>query len=149
MLMAFVHVGHNVKMGDNCTLANHAGLAGHVMLEDRVNLSVYIGVHQFSNVGTLSMTGPYSKVTHDVPPYCLIIDGTVYGLNFVGLKRAGISSETIKALRKAVQTIFFSEMLRTDALIQAEAESGKIPEVEHLIEFIKKSKRGLLPGHRS
>jgi len=148
MLMAFVHVGHNVKMGNNCTLGNHAVLAGHVTVEDLANLSGYIGVHQFSNVGTLSMTGPYSKVTHDVPPYCLVIDGTVFGLNFVGLKRAGISSETRKALRKAVETIFFSKLLRKEALAKVEAESGEIPEVAHLIEFIRNSKRGLLPGRR-
>lgn len=149
MLMAFAHVGHNVTIGNNCTLANHVVLSGHVTVEDRANMSGYVGVHQFSNVGTLSMTGPYSRVTHDVPPYCLIIDGAVYGLNFVGLKRAGISSETIKALRKAAQTIFFSETLRKDALRQVEAESGGVPEIAHLIEFIRKSKRGLLPGHHN
>lgn len=148
MLMAFVHVGHNVKMGNNCTLANHVGLAGHVTLEECANLSVYIGVHQFSNIGTLSMTGPYSKVTHDVPPYCLVTDGTLFSLNYVGLKRAGISSETIKALREAVQTIFFSKLLRIDGLAKVETELGEIPEVAHLLEFIRKSKRGLLPGHR-
>lgn len=148
MLMAFVHVGHNVKMGNNCTLGNHTVLAGHVTVEGLANLSGYIGVHQFSNVGTLSMTGPYSKVTHDVPPYCLVIDGAVFGLNFVGLKRTGISSETRKALRKAVEALFFSKLLRKEALAKVEAASGEIPEVAHLIEFIRSSKRGLLQGHR-
>ncbi len=146
MLMAFVHVGHNVTMGNNCTLANHTVLSGHVTVEDRANFSGYAGVHQFCNVGTLSMTGPYSKVTQDVPPYCLIIEGAVFGLNYVGLKRAGISSEAIRSLRKAIQDIFFSKLLRKYALVKIEAESGKIPEVAHLLEFIGKSKRGQLPG---
>ncbi|MBN2569570.1 MAG: acyl-ACP--UDP-N-acetylglucosamine O-acyltransferase [Deltaproteobacteria bacterium] len=148
MLMAFVHVGHNVTMGNNCTLGNHTVLSGHVTVEDRANLSGYVGVHQFSNVGTLSMTGPYSRVTHDVPPYCLIIDGAVFSVNLVGLRRGGITSETIKTIREAVQTIFFSKMLRKEALAKVESESGDIPEVAHLIKFIRKSKRGLLQGHR-
>lgn len=148
MLMAFVHVGHNVTMGNHCTLANHVGLAGHVTLEDHANMSVYIGVHQFATVGTLSMTGPYSRVTHDVPPYCLVIDGAVYSLNVVGLKRAGLSSGTRRTLRRAVHDIFFSDLLRKDALEKVAEESGDIPEVAHLLSFIRNSRRGLLHGHR-
>ncbi len=148
MLMAFVHVAHNASIGHNVTLANHTIISGHVTVEDRATLSGYIGVHQFCRIGTLTMVGGYFKPTQDIPPYALVDHGTVYGINSVGLKRAGVSLEARKALKQAYKLFFFSGKLRNDALSEIELEYGTVPEVAHFIEFARASKRGILPANK-
>ncbi|OVE81508.1 acyl-[acyl-carrier-protein]--UDP-N-acetylglucosamine O-acyltransferase [bacterium M21] len=147
MLMAFSHVGHNAKVSDHCTVGNHTVIAGHVELESNTNLSGYIGIHQFCRVGSWSMVGGYIKPTKDIPPYCLVADGClVYGPNNVGLKRADIPLDSRKAIKHAIRTFYFSGKLKAEALEEIEAAYSDISEVQHFVDFIQTSKRGVLPS---
>lgn len=145
LFMACSHVAHDCHIGDDCVLANYVGLSGHVTIEDRALIGGLSGVHQFARVGYMSIIGGCSKVNQDVPPYSMV-DGnpaTLRGLNAIGIKRAGIPSDTALALRRAFKILFNSGLARGNALTQVEQQMGSMPEIQRLLEFIKSSKRGI------
>lgn len=145
LLMAYAHVAHDCVIGNNCVMANAATLAGHVTLEDGAVIGGLSAVHQFVRLGRLAIVGGCSKVVQDVPPFSMC-DGhpaTVIRTNAVGLKRVEIPSATVRSLNKAFKILFRSGLAKTSALEKIEQEVEMCPELEHLIFFIKTSKRGV------
>ncbi|MEO8436535.1 MAG: acyl-ACP--UDP-N-acetylglucosamine O-acyltransferase [Pyrinomonadaceae bacterium] len=141
-LMVGVHVAHNCRIGDDNIFANGAALAGHITVEDHVFLSNNVGAHQFVRMGRYAMVGGKSKIVQDVLPF-FITDGNpprVRGVNSVGLRRAGFSPETTRALKAAYQLLFRSSMPLDDAL--REMEKVEDENVAHLVSFIRGSERG-------
>ena len=146
LFMAYSHIAHDCIVGDNCVFANNATLAGHVTIEDRAVIGGLVAIHQFVRMGQLSIVGGCSKVVQDIPPYstCDGHPARVYGLNLVGLRRQKIESDTIHQLDHAFRILFNSGQAIRHALEQLEKEPTSItPEVAHLIEFVKKSVRGI------
>jgi UDP-N-acetylglucosamine acyltransferase len=145
MLMIQTHVGHDVIMGNDITMANAVGLSGHVVVEDCVVFGGIGGVHQFVRIGRLSMVGGFSRVTKDIPPYslCTGIPIRLYGVNSVGLKRAGYSSQQTTAIRKAMRILLRRGSLRSEAIARIREEFKGNPDIEHLVTFCEKSKRGI------
>jgi len=149
LIMAYSHIAHDCLLGDEIIIANAGNLAGHVNVENKVVIGGLVAVHQFVHIGELSIIGGCSKVIKDIPPYSLT-DGhpaKVYGLNRVGLRRANFSQELIEELRKAFKVIFFSSLPLNVALEKIE-KSSSCPQILHLIEFIRSSKRGIAKGIR-
>ena len=148
LFMAYVHIAHDCLIGNNCVMANAATLAGHVTLEDSAIVGGLTGVHQFVRMGRLCMVGGMSRVAQDVPPFALCSGESqkIYGINKVGLRRANVAAETIEKLRQAFKILFNSGLSRTHAIEKVEKEFLPCPEVEHLIFFIKTSKRGVSGG---
>lgn len=141
-LMIGIHIAHNCVVGDDNIFANGAALAGHISVEDHVFLSNNVGCHQFVRLGRYAMVGGKSKIVQDVLPF-FITDGNpprVRGINSVGLRRAGFSSESRRALKAAYQILFRSALPLSDALVQM--EQLKDVHVNHLINFIRNSPRG-------
>ena len=91
------------------------------------------------------MIGGCSKVVQDVPPF-MIVDGNPAkprAINKVGLERAGVSEETQNALKHAYRIIFREGLAMTNALAKVEAEVPPLPEIKHLVAFIRASERGI------
>ena len=145
LLMAYCHVAHDCKIGNHVILANNATLAGHIEIEDYAIVGGLVAVHQFVRLGCHSIIGGFSGANKDIPPY-MIANGQrvkLYGLNTVGLKRHDFSHEAVSNLKKAYRIIFRSSLTAKKALDQLQAEIKNSPEVDHLINFIKNSKRGI------
>lgn len=107
LLMAGVHVAHDVQIGNRVIMVNHAGAAGHCIIEDDVIVGGISGLHQFVRVGRGAIIGALTMVPNDVIPYGLVQAprGELDGLNLVGLKRRGVSREDIAALRAAFREL--------------------------------------------
>lgn len=141
--MAWSHVGHNCRVGNGVLLASGSLLAGHVIVEDSANISGNCLVHQFVRLGTFCLMRGGSRVSKDVPPYCITNHtNDVSGLNIIGLRRAGVSLEHRSALRKAFRTLYLSGLTISAALDQLRA-MPETPEIKNLIEFVAASKRGI------
>ena len=151
LFMAYSHIAHDCRVGNNCVFANNATLAGHVTVEDKAVVGGLAAVHQFVNVGELSIIGGCSKVVQDIPPYstCDGHPARIYGLNLVGLRRHKVSREAIRILDHAYRILFNSGFAVRHALQKAEGELSLTPEVKHLIEFIRKSQRGVTRSCRA
>ena len=145
LVMAYVHIAHDCIIGDNCVLANAATFAGHVEVEDYAVVGGLTAVHQFTRVGRHAMIGGCSAVNQDVVPY-MLSEGNkaraVY-INIVGLQRRGFSDEQIKRLRELYKIIFKKKLKLKEALQTVEREYGQYEEAQNLINFIRKSKRGI------
>jgi UDP-N-acetylglucosamine acyltransferase len=144
-LMTYVHVAHDCVIEDEVTIANAVQLAGHVHIESHAAISGLCPVHQFVRIGTYAYVGGGSRVPQDVPPYTNATGNPLklYGLNTVGLARAGFSSEVRLALKHAYRLLFNSDLTTTQAIEQLRCEP-QVPEVTRLVEFVAHSERGVL-----
>jgi UDP-N-acetylglucosamine acyltransferase len=144
-ILAYSHVAHNVQLGNHIIMSNVATLAGHIVMEDHVVIGGLTAIHQFCRVGKMAMTGGCSKVVQDVPPY-MIVDGNpaeTRAVNKVGLERNGVSEEAQSALRRAHKILFRDGLTIPNALARIEDELPKLPEVLHLVNFVRTSERGI------
>lgn len=146
LLMAYAHVAHDCVLADNVVLANCATLAGHVYIGEYAFVGGLAAVHQFTRIGKHAYIGGMSRVSQDVIPYALTAsDPTrVVGINIVGLQRRGFSAETRAALKRAYQIIYREDLNASQAVKKLEAELGDVAEVREIIDFLKKSGRGIL-----
>jgi len=144
--MAYSHVAHDCRIGNEVIMSNAATLAGHIVIEDWAIIGGLVAVHQFIRVGAYAIIGGFSGVLLDIPPYTKAQGdrAKLFGLNTVGLKRANFSEETLKALKKAYRIIFRSGLTLEKAIKKVgEDEIFQTPEVQHLLDFIQHSKRGI------
>jgi len=146
LFMAYSHVGHDCIIGNHVILANSAALAGHILLEDHSTIGGLSAVHQFCRVGTHAFVSGMTGIAQDIPPYMLASGNRarLFGLNTVGLKRFKFSETAVKALKKAYRILFRSSLTLEKALSQIrDDEISKVPEVQHLLQFIQETKRGI------
>ncbi len=146
LFMAYAHVAHDCQIGNQVILANGATLAGHIMIEDHAIIGGLSAVHQFCRIGAHAFISGMTGITLDVPPYMLASGSRakLFGLNTVGLKRFKFSEATVRALKKAYRIIFRSSLTLEKAMNQlSEDEISQLPEIQHLLRFIRQSKRGI------
>lgn len=142
--MAGSHAGHDCVIGSHNTLANHCLLGGHVQLGDGIFMGGAVGVHQFVRVGDRVMIQGLSGISLDLPPFVMAGDtNRVYGLNMVGLRRAGFTAETRTELKKLYRIIYREQRSLSEALELADAQDWG-PEARQFLGFIKaKSHKGV------
>jgi UDP-N-acetylglucosamine acyltransferase len=145
LIMAYSHVAHDCLVGSNCVLANGSTLAGHVTIEDRAVIGGLVAIHQFVRVGKLSIIGGCSKVVQDIPPFstCDGHPAAVFGLNLIGLRRGNVPRESIGKLDDAYRILFSSGLSIKHGLDKVMKEVELTTEVAYLVEFIKKTDRGI------
>lgn len=143
-IMASSHVGHDCVIGDGVIITSFVGISGHVEIEERAIIGGHVGIHQFVRIGRLSIVSGSSGVAQDVPPFCLAAGrpAKVYGLNVVGLRRAGFSSEKRLAIKRAFDLFYRSKLPKKEALRRIEEEFD-LEEIRHFVEFIRNSERGV------
>lgn len=151
MLMNYVHIAHDCQIGNRVVIANSSGIAGHCTIEEWAIVEAMCGVHQFTKIGAHAFLAAGSKLAQDVPPFTMVA-GTerarLAGINEIGLERRGFPAETIAALKSAIRTLFYSKLLREDAIKCVLDEHGKMPEIRRLIDFITSSERGVVGRER-
>jgi len=145
-LMAYSHVAHDCHIGDNVIMANAVNLAGHVEIGEFAIIGGVVPVHQFVKIGAHSMIGGGYRVPQDVCPYALVggYPMKVAGLNKVGLKRRGFSNSAIKTLEQVFKILFASNLNRSQAVEKIKSEIEMTDEVKVVLDFIERSKRGLI-----
>jgi UDP-N-acetylglucosamine acyltransferase len=145
LLLTYVHIAHDCILGNRIIMSGYAGLAGHVVVEDHAILGGYTAVHQFCRIGKFSMTGGCSRIPQDVAPF-MIVEGNpaeTRTINKIGLERNGFSAEAQAALRQAYKILFREELSAPNALLKIEQELPPLPEVRHLVQFVRGSQRGI------
>jgi len=146
-LMANAHIAHDCQVGNHCLLANGAMVGGHCVLEDNVYLSGNSAVHQFVRVGRLALLSGLSGTSKDIPPFIIQQRiNCVLGVNVVGMRRAGIPTAHIDAVRRAYHILYREEHLLPNALAMVERQVGDVPEVREMVAFIRASSRGINLG---
>jgi UDP-N-acetylglucosamine acyltransferase len=144
-IMAYSHIAHDCRIGSEVIMANGSTLGGHILVEDRAVIGGLVAIHQFVRVGRYAIIGGASAIPQDIPPYMTASGNRakLFGLNHVGLKRHRFPEAVIAALKQAYRILFRSHLPLRRALGKVEAEVPALPEIGHLLEFLKHSKRGI------
>lgn len=143
-LMTYVHLGHDCRIGNEVTIANATDISGHVTIHEHASLSGLIGVHQFVTIGAHAFVGGATRVNQDVPPFVKAVGNPMklYGLNTVGLRRAGFSAETIQNLKHAYRVVFNSDLPLSRAIERVRSTVPSV-EVDQFLDFLELSARGV------
>ena len=147
LLMAYVHVAHDVIIRDHTILANGVTFAGHVIVDDYANIGGLCAIHQYCRIGRHAMVGSNSVIKQNVLPYSITAadhKAEVYGANRVGLERSGYDADAIEPLQNALRMLTRAGLNTTQALMRIEEEIPQTTEVKELIEFVKSSQRGFI-----
>ncbi len=144
------HVGHNCRVANQVTMINHAVLGGHVRVAEKAIIGSNCAMHQFCRVGTLAMISNNSAHNTDIPPYVISMNiNTFSQLNVVGLRRSGLGSESVNAIRQMFKLVFrqSGKLPLMRAFEQLPPELANRPEIQHFINFCRESKRGVAKYH--
>ena len=148
LIMAYAHIAHDCVIGNNCILANASSLAGHINIDDWAILGGLVAVHQFVSIGAHAFISGGALVRKDVPPYCKAAREPLsyVGINSIGLRRRGYSSERIEDIQNIYRTLFVKGYNISQAISIIEADLPATPERDEIISFIQNSKRGIMKG---
>lgn len=151
LLMAYVHIAHDCIIGNNVIIANSVQLAGHIEVQDFAFIGGASAVHQFVSIGAHSIISGGSLVRKDVPPYTKAGREPLsyVGINSVGLRRRGFSSEQIYEIQDIYRTIFLKKFNISRALDIIETERKPTEIRDEILDFIRNSNRGVMKGFGS
>ena len=145
-LMAGAHIGHNCLIGNNVIIANNCLLAGHVRVDDGAFLGGGSTFHQFMHIGRLVMVQGSSAFGKDLPPFVIAAErNSVFGVNVVGLRRAGFSVQDRDELKAAFKLLYMSGLNISQALEKAAAMEFGAAAREFFAFVAPARKRGICP----
>lgn len=149
LIMAYCHVAHDCKVGNNVIISNATQLAGEVEVDDFAVIGGGSLVHQFCHIGPHVMLQGGALVNKDIPPFVKAAREPISytGVNSIGLRRRGFTSEQIQSIQEIYRYIYLSGLNITDAVERVEAELPATRECDEIILFIRNSKRGILRGY--
>ena len=151
-LMAVSHLGHDCSIGNRVVIGNNSLLGGFVSVGDFAFLGGNSGIHQFCRIGKGVMFGGDSTATQDVPPFTMIAGrNALFGINLVGLRRRGVSQESIKSLKFCYSEIFGrSGSLKEIARELSSHPEANTVEAQDFLRFFNTSvyNRGFVRPHR-
>lgn len=149
LIQSYCHVAHECQVGSHVIMTSAAMLAGHVEVGDYAVIMGKAGCVPFARVGTMGLVGGYSKLTHDVLPYCIAdgIPAALRTINKVRMERCEKSKQAVSEALKAFKTIIRSNLSLDEAVAQLREEFPDSPEVNEMIDFALSSKLGLARPH--
>ena len=149
LIMAYSHVAHDCKVGDNVIISNATQLAGEVVVDNYAVIGGGTLVHQFCHLGAHVMIQGGALINKDVPPFVKAAREPISyaGVNSIGLRRRGFSSESIRDIQDIYRYLYLSGLNVTDAISRIEAELPATPERDEIILFVRNSKRGIIKGY--
>jgi len=119
-LMAGVHLGHDTVLGNHNIIANNCLLGGHVEVANRVFIGGGSVFHQFIRIGELVVVQGNSSMSKDIPPFTLAAERNfIFGLNIVGLRRAGLTAQDRGEIKEAFKMLYQSGLNTAQTLALA------------------------------
>jgi len=149
LLMAYVHIAHDCVIGDNCILVNTVQVAGHVEIDDFAIIGGSSAIHQFVKVGAHVMISGGSLVRKDVPPFTKAAREplTYCGINSVGLRRRGFSSDKINEIQEIYRYLFLKGLNNSKAIELIETDIPQSKERDEILNFVRNAERGVMKGY--
>jgi UDP-N-acetylglucosamine acyltransferase len=148
-LMTGAHLGHNCTIGNNVIIANNCLLGGHVRVDDGAFLGGGGVFHQHMRIGRLALTQGASGFSKDIPPFLIAAEiNYVFGVNVIGLRRAGLSRQDRNEIKAAFKLLYTSGLNISQALENAAAMEFGASAREFFAFVAAAGKRGICPLKR-
>ncbi len=146
LIMAYSHVAHDCEVGNNVIISNASQLAGEVKVDDYAIIGGGSLIHQFCHIGEHIMMQGGALVNKDIPPYIKAAREPISytGVNTVGLRRRGFSSETIELIQEVYRLLYNSGRPITEAVSLVEQQVPQCKERDTILDFVRNSQRGIL-----
>jgi UDP-N-acetylglucosamine acyltransferase len=124
-------------------------LAGYVQVDDGAFLGGGSTFHQFMHIGRLVMVQGSSAFGKDLPPFVIAAErNSVFGVNMVGLRRAGFSVKDRDEIKATFKLVYLSGLNISQALEKAATVKFTAPAREFLDFIANAKKRGICPLKR-
>ena len=148
LIMAYVHLAHDVHIGNHVILANAVNIAGHCTVEDWAIIEGMVGVQQFVRIGAHAFVAGGSIVRKNVPPYVKAAREPLsfIGVNSIGLRRRGFLQDRIQRIEDIYRTLYVQNANISQALKVADLEFPKCEEKDLVLDFIRESDKGIIRG---
>ena len=148
LIMAYVHLAHDVHIGNHVILANAVNIAGHCTIEDWAIVEGMVGVQQFVRIGAHAFVAGGSLVRKNVPPYIKAAREPLsfIGVNSIGLRRRGFLQDRIQRIEDIYRTLYVQNANMSQALKVADVEFPKCEEKDLVLDFIRESDKGIIRG---
>jgi UDP-N-acetylglucosamine acyltransferase len=146
LLMAYVHLAHDVEVGNHVIIANGTGIAGHVTIEDHAIIEGMVGVQQFVRIGAHSFIGGSSNVRKNVPPYIKAAREPLsyVGVNSIGLRRRGYSDDQVKLVEGIYRTLYVYNQNISSAVEDIKEHFEESDIRNQILSFIQESPKGII-----
>ncbi|CAN1562711.1 LpxA Acyl-[acyl carrier protein] [Rhabdaerophilaceae bacterium] len=139
--LAYSHVAHDCVVGNGVIFSNNVMLAGHCHVGDFAIIGGGAGVHQFVRIGHHAFVGAMSGVANDVIPYGMAVSdnrqANLSGLNIIGLRRRGFTTEQVHELRRAYRLLFAPEGTLKERVEDVASEFDTHPLIHEILDFIR------------
>jgi UDP-N-acetylglucosamine acyltransferase len=140
-----MHLAHDCVLGSNTIIGNSTKFAGEVVIDDNAIISAVVLCHQFCRIGGYVMIQGGSRFSKDIPPYIIAGKEPIRyaGINLIGLRRHGFSSELIQHIHEAYR-LLYSKGVVAEGIQEIKNNLQITPEIQYIIDFVSSSKRGIL-----
>ena len=148
LIMAYVHLAHDVQIGDSVILANAVNVAGHVTIDGWVIVEGMVGIQQFIRIGEHAFVAGGSLVRKNIPPYIKAAREPLsyIGVNSIGLRRRGFDQDRITRIEDIYRTLYVQNINMSQALKIADAEFPACEDKDFVLDFIRNSDKGIIRG---
>jgi UDP-N-acetylglucosamine acyltransferase len=138
LFMVHTHVAHDCVIADNCIFANGVSLGGHIEVDSSAVFGGHAAVHQFVRIGKMAMLAGGAIVVQDVPPYCTVHGNHAapHGLNLVGIRRSGMNSEELSAIKTCYKLLYHSNLTLAEAIAHIQQNVAALPCREVFLNFL-------------
>jgi len=146
LIMAYSHVAHDCILKDYVILGNTTQLAGEIEIDDYAIISGGSLAHQFTKIGPHVMIQGGSKIAKDIPPFVMVGREPIsyVGLNIVGLRRRGFTSERINGIQEIYRTLYLSGYNISQAVERIEQDLPVSEDRDLILSFVRSSSRGIV-----
>ncbi len=146
LIMAYSHVAHDCELKDYVILGNTTQLAGEIEIDDYAIVSGGSLAHQFTKIGRHVMIQGGSKIAKDIPPFVMVGREPIsyVGLNIVGLRRRGFTSERINGIQEIYRTLYLSGYNISQAVERIEQDLPASEDRDLILDFVRSSSRGIV-----
>ena len=146
LIMAYSHVAHDCVLKDFVILGNTTQLAGEIEIDDYAIISGGSLAHQFTKIGPHVMIQGGSKIAKDIPPFVMVGREPIsyVGLNIVGLRRRGFTSERINGIQEIYRTLYLSGYNISQAVERIEQDLPASEDRDLILNFVRSSSRGIV-----
>nr|MBD5377014.1 acyl-ACP--UDP-N-acetylglucosamine O-acyltransferase [Bacteroides sp.] len=148
LIMAYCHVAHDCKLGNQVIMSNACQLAGEVVVDDCAVIGGGTLVHQFCHIGSYVMIQGGALINKDIPPYVKAAREPIsfVGLNIIGLRRRGFTSDQIHEIQDIYHLLFQSGLNYSNAVDRIEETLPETDIRNQICSFVRNSERGVIKG---
>lgn len=146
-LLEGVHLAHDTHVGDCCVFGNGSKTAGNCIVENYAILGSGVIVKHGCHVGSWTFVKDGCRVNKDVPPYIVTAHNPIsyYGINAIILSKEGkFNDMIIDDIAKAYRQIYQCGTSLENALERIQEVVTVGPEVQHILNFIEHSSKGII-----